>query len=75
MKPMVRQTKGPGMNRGLPKRRKIPAQPKPIADAKMPGTGAASDSSSYLPTQSLAKGGKVQAMKNGKGKMISCQNY
>ena len=74
MKPAVRQTKGPGMNRGLPKRRKIPAQPKPIADAKVPGMKA-SDSSSYLPTQNLAKGGKVQAMTSGKGKVISCQNY
>lgn len=75
MKPAVRQTKGPGMNRGLKKPRKVPAAPKPIADAKMPGMGKASTPASYLPVQGLAKGGKVQAMKNGKGKMISCQNY
>lgn len=75
MKPMVRQIKGPGMNRGMSKPRKIAAQPKPIADAKMSGMGKASNSSSYLPVQGLAKGGKVQAMTSGKGKVISCQNY
>lgn len=76
MKPMVRQIKGPGMNRGMSKPRKIAARPKPIADAKVPGMGKASDSSSYLPQQTMAKGGKVQAMQYGKGgKVISCQNY
>jgi hypothetical protein len=48
---------------------------KPIPDARVPG-GASASPSSYLPTQGLAKGGKVQAMKYGKGgKVISCQNY
>lgn len=74
MKPAVRQTKGPGMNRGLKKPRKVPAAPKPIADATLP-KAQASAPDSYLPTQGLAKGGKVQAMQNGKGKVISCQNY
>lgn len=46
----------------------------PIPDAKVKGMSA--PAGSYLPTQGLAKGGKVQAMAYGKGsKVISCQNY
>lgn len=71
MKPAVRQVKGPGMNLGRKKLRKIPAQPKPISEPKI----SSAEPSSYLPQQALAKGGRVQAMKNGKGKVISCQNY
>ena len=71
MKPSVHQVKGPGMNLGLKKPRKIPAQPKPVSEPKV----SSAEPSSYLPAQGLAKGGKVQAMQNGKGKVISCQNY
>jgi len=82
MKPLIRQMKGPGMNEGMKKPRKIPALPKPIPIPRVPQE----EPSSYIPQSQMQQpsmpqsqfknGGKVQAMSYGKGsKVISCQNY
>lgn len=54
----VRQVRGPGMNKGLPKRR-APAKPKPIKPAKVK-TGLAP---SLLPSGMFSSGGKVISSK------------
>lgn len=56
------------MNRGMKKPRKIPAQPQDIPLPKELKPKKAGKSSSYLPDMMFGQGGKVPAMKNGKGK-------
>lgn len=68
MKSFVKQVKGPGMNRGMKKPRKKPAQPKEFTPPSYEKNTKATETSSYLSDQLFAKGGKVQAMRNGKGK-------
>lgn len=54
----VKQLKGPGMNRGLPKRH-APGKPKPIKPAQVKsGVGA-----SLLPSGMFSRGGKVISSK------------
>lgn len=72
VKPAVRQIKGPGMNKGLKKPHKM-AQPEEYKPPRAKKGSAAQGS--YLPEQMLKHGGKVQAMKSGKGKVISCKSY
>jgi hypothetical protein len=75
--PKVVQIKGKGFNAGGYDPR-ASNKVDPVSEPRVPGVSqkqASGQTSSYLPTQGLAKGGKVQAMKNGKGKVISCQNY
>lgn len=67
MKPIIRQTRGPGMNLGIKKPRKIPATPKDIASAvstktvygkTAAGKATPAEKLSYLPPDSGAQGGK-----------------
>lgn len=71
--PKVVQIRGKGFDAGGSNPR-ASNNVRPIPAAKMPSDPAAGGSpASYLPQQQFSQGGKVQAMKYGKGsKMISC---
>jgi hypothetical protein len=71
--PKVVQIKGKGFNAGGYDPR-ASNNVKPVSEPRIPKAQSGA-TSSYLPTQGLAKGGMVQAMGNGKGKQISCKTY
>lgn len=62
MKAAVRQVRGPGMNLGLKKPRKKPAEPKPYAPSRAMKAAMKGDPVSYLPPE--GKGGKPRARKS-----------
>jgi hypothetical protein len=65
MKPAVRQTRGPGMNRGMKKPRKKPGEPKPYTPSRaMTQATKAGKSTSYLPSDPLVGLGKPRARKS-----------
>lgn len=55
MKPAVRQKRGPGMNLGLKKPRKKPAEPKPYTPSREMKQALAMDTPSYLPDGQVGK--------------------
>lgn len=61
MKAAVRQKRGPGMNLGLKKPRKKPAEPKPYTPSREMKRALVADTPSYLPA---GQGGKSR--KRGK---------
>ena len=61
MKPAVRQMRGPGMNLGLKKPRKKPAEPKPYTPSRELKAAMKGDPVSYLPPE--GKAGKPRAPK------------
>lgn len=64
MKTAVKQMRGPGMNLGLKKPRKKPAEPKPYAPSRAMKAAMKADPVSYLPTE--GKAGKPRAPKSPK---------
>ncbi len=61
--------RGPGMNKGLKKPRKQPVQPKPYTPSREAKKALqATETTSYLPSDSLAGLGKPRARK---GKVLS----
>ena len=66
MKTVVKQTRGPGMNLGLKKPRKKPAEPKPYTPSRAMKAARKGDPVSYLPPE--GKGGKTPAPKTPKGR-------
>ena len=61
MKASVRQMRGPGMNRGLKKPRKKPAEPEPYTPSREQKAATKVKSVSYLPPE--GKGGKPRPPK------------
>lgn len=75
--PQVHQIRAKGFNAGGYDPR-ASNNVKPVSEPRVPGVSQKQKfgaTQSYLPEQGFEKGGRVQAMKNGKGKVISCQNY
>jgi hypothetical protein len=64
MKTAVKQTRGPGMNLGLKKPRKKPAEPKPYTPSRAMKAASKADPVSYLPPE--GKGGKPRAPRAAK---------
>ena len=64
MKSAVKQMRGPGMNLGLKKPRKKPAEPKPFTPSREQKAAMKSKPTSYLPPE--GKGGKPRAPKAAK---------
>jgi len=60
----IKQMRGPGMNLGLKKPRKKPAEPKPYAPSRELKAAMKADPVSYLPPE--GKGGKTRAPKTAK---------
>jgi hypothetical protein len=61
MKTTVKQMRGPGMNLGLKKPRKKPAEPKPYTPSREQKAALKGNPVSYLPPE--GKGGKPRAPK------------
>ena len=61
----IKQMRGPGMNLGLKKPRKKPAEPKPYTPSREMKAATKDKPVSYLPPE--GKGGKPRAPKTPKG--------